>query len=131
MIPDLPRRSAGSFFYGLPVIVALGHKVSGTMAVCRNFTSPNEIDRFRLLSDETPVRQFLNRYLSDVNAHFGGHRSAPTPCRPIDICILTCTQRTRMWPSPRFSGHGFQVRSGCRRIMAAFGSSLENEMAHR
>jgi sarcosine oxidase len=106
------------YFYGLPVIDELGHKVARHYGA-PELTSPDEIDHQPKPVDEVSVRQFLNRYLPDVDG----------PVRQAQVCTYTLTPDRHfildLHPTHKnvaiaagFSGHGFKFAPVVGEIMA-------------
>jgi sarcosine oxidase len=106
------------YFYGLPMIDKLGHKVAQHYGA-PELTAPEQVDRVPTEADQTPVRQFLSRYLPDANG----------PLRKAQVCTYTLTpdrhfildlhpQHPNVAIAGGFSGHGFKFAPVVGEIMA-------------
>ena len=106
------------YFYGFPVIDALGHKVAQHYGA-PELRSPEQIDRTPGPADEAPVRTFLNQYLPMVDG----------PLRKAQVCTYTLTpdrhfildrhpDHANVGIAAGFSGHGFKFAPVVGEIMA-------------
>jgi sarcosine oxidase len=105
-------------FYGLPVVDGRGLKVARHYGA-PELLNPDEIDRTIRLTDEPPVRRFLEAYLPAVNG----------PLQFGQVCIYTLTPDRHfvidLHPEHRnvavaagFSGHGFKFASVVGEVLA-------------
>jgi sarcosine oxidase len=106
------------YFYGLPVIDAAGHKVARHYGAPES-AKPDDFVRDVTESDEVPVREFLNRYLPQVNG----------PLNRAQVCTYTMTpdrhfildrhpEHDNVAIAAGFSGHGFKFAPVVGEIMA-------------
>jgi sarcosine oxidase len=113
-LADVPE----GYFYGLPVINEFGHKVARHYGA-PELTRPDQIIRDANEADTRPVREFLNRYVPDVNG----------PCNRAQVCTYTLTpdrhfildrhpEHANVAIAAGFSGHGFKFAPVVGEIMA-------------
>ncbi len=113
-LADLP----GGAFYGLPAIDARGVKIARHYGA-PELQSPAEIDRTVLVSDELPVRAFLEQHIP----------GAAGPLRHAQTCLYTLTpdrhfliglhpKHANVSVAAGFSGHGFKFASAFGEVLA-------------
>jgi len=105
-------------FYGLPIIDSAGHKVAQHFGA-PELNLPDEIDREVHEGDETPVRDFLSKYLPQVD---GPRRRAQTciytPSPDRHFIIDRHPEHANVAFAAGFSGHGFKFASVVGEILA-------------
>ena len=116
------------YFYGLPMIDELGHKVARHYGA-PELASPEQIDRVPSEEDQAPVRQFLCRYLPDADG----------PLRKAQVCTYTLTpdrhfildlhpQHPYVAIAGGFSGHGFKFAPVVGEIMADLATNGKTDL---
>jgi sarcosine oxidase len=116
------------YFYGLPMIDKLGHKVAQHYGA-PELTTPEQVDRVPTEADQTPMRQFLSRYLPDANG----------PLRKAQVCTYTLTpdrhfildlhpQHPNVAIAGGFSGHGFKFAPVVGEIMADLATNEKTDL---
>ena len=116
------------YFYGLPMIDKLGHKVAQHYGA-PELTAPEQVDRVPTEADQTPMRQFLSRYLPDANG----------PLRKAQVCTYTLTpdrhfildlhpQHPYVAIAGGFSGHGFKFAPVVGEIMADLATNGKTDL---
>jgi sarcosine oxidase len=118
VFPVYFAETPAGFFYGLPVIDHLGHKVAQHYGAPELLT-PEEIQRTVQSADEVPLREFLRAYLPQADG----------PLRHGQTCIYTLTpdrhflidlhpDHANVAVAAGFSGHGFKFASAVGEALA-------------